>query len=553
MTSFTQIRNAVGRAIDTGQLGTPVAARLVLHETNDSGQIEARLGRALATVGRWFDRSISSIAAQGGTAEGQISTLARYDQGRVALVSCGDRGAGAPLVELLLFGSKGVLSWEGGQAGHGEEAADQAGDGDRIGQLVQISLDRGEPVAENASSSGRAKVKRLQQVNLASPAAPTEAQTPPYGVLLVSGDYTHQPNYATDLAADPRCRLIGVTDEADLPERRRALNQQFAERMGIPLLRDLESALQREDVDVVSLCAEPYRRGPIAIAAARAGKHLYFDKPLAPTMATADGMVAAVREAGVLGHMMTMVLNEPAQTARRIARSGRLGELVAIHCDISFAKGQAGTADLSNPRRESPNPERFEVAESKREMTNTGVYPLAMLHWILGRRVNRVTAATGNFFFAEHQANDMEDFGQILMEFDGGLTASVTAGRVGWRSHPGFGVHRVCLIGNEATAVVDSQRPRVEIWADVEPWTAPQRDPGDPMGMWNALPDSPYQAGAKESWITPHGNTSDARHFLDCLEQGVPTEMPVDIGAAATEVLLAAYQSAASGQTVELA
>ena len=74
------------------------------------------------------------------------------------------------------------------------------------------------------------------------------------------------------------------------------------------VLPDFEAALQRDDVDIVSICAEPYRRGPLAVAAARAGKHLYFDKPFAASMQHADDMVGAVRDAGVLGHMLTWVL-----------------------------------------------------------------------------------------------------------------------------------------------------------------------------------------------------------------------------------------------------
>ena len=553
MSVFAQACESIRTAIETGQIGVPVAVRAVVHLGADPGQIEAVLGTALAEVATWLDRPLDSIMAQGDVSDGQVSTFARFGEGRMALVSAGLRGAGSPLMELLVFGNRGVLSWEPGSA-TGSDDAEVVGspEADRLRQLLQQSLERGEPVGGDGSSRGRVRLQKLQHVNLTSPAAPRGPRKPPFGVLLVAGDYTHQPAYARDLAADPRCRLIGLADEAGMPPRRQALNEQFSKRMNIPLLPDLEAALQRPDVHIVSLCAEPYRRGPIAVAAARAGKHLYFDKPLAASLAAADDMVGAIRQAGVVGHMMTMVLNEPAQTARQIVNSGRLGELRAIHCDVSFAKGQAGTADLSQPRQETARPERYELADSKREMSNIGVYPLAMLHWLLGRRVNRVMAATGNFFFAEHQANDMEDFGQMLLEFDGGVTASVTAGRAGWRSHPGFGVHRVCLIGSKSTAVVDSSRPRVEVWADVAPFTTPDRDPDDPMGMWEALPDNAYQPRPKQSWIKAGNTNSDARYFIDCIEQGRASEIPADIGAASTEALLAAYHSAASGQLVEL-
>ena len=63
--------------------------------------------------------------------------------------------------------------------------------------------------------------------------------------------------YAPAFAADPRCRLIGLADENDVSPRRRALNEQLAQSLGIPQLASLEDALARTDVHVVSVCAEP--------------------------------------------------------------------------------------------------------------------------------------------------------------------------------------------------------------------------------------------------------------------------------------------------------
>jgi predicted dehydrogenase len=165
-----------------------------------------------------------------------------------------------------------------------------------------------------------------------------------------------------------------------------------------------------------------------------------------------------------------------------------------------------------------------------------------------------VFATTGNFFFAEHQARNMEDFGQAMIEFDGGLTATLSAGRAGWRSHPDAGLNRICLVGCKGVAVVDAHRPRVERWVDTAAWAPPPRDPEDPMGMWVAPPESPFRAAPKQAWALPYAASwnLDTRVFLDCIEQGRPSDMHVGLAAAATEVLLAAYESAATGRAVFL-
>jgi predicted dehydrogenase len=336
--------------------------------------------------------------------------------------------------------------------------------------------------------------------------------------------------------------------------RRGKLNEQLARRLGIPVLPDLDAALRRADVHIVSVCAEPERRGPIIVRAARAGKHVYLDKPLAGSLEDADRIVAAVRDAGVIGQMWSLVHSGHAARLREAVRAGALGDLIAVHQDLCFAKGHTGTAERGRPRREDRTPRNFELPDSKRELTNIGVYPLVTLLWLTGRRVRRVRATTGNYFFREHQGNDMEDFGQVLLELEGGLVASVSAGRTGWRSHPAGGLNVACLIGSRDGAVFDADRPRVEVWADVEPWTAPGRDPEDPMGMWATPRPERFTPRPKQAWATPPAlrENDDIARFLDCIEAGRASDVPAALGAEATEVLLAAYRSAATGEVVEL-
>jgi predicted dehydrogenase len=416
------------------------------------------------------------------------------------------------------------------------------------GQSVPISGGPGR--VRDASGPGREgdRTSRTALVSHFRPAAP------PYGVLLVAGDFTHQPNYAEAFRADRRCRLIGLTDADDVPARRRGLNEQFARRLKIPLLPDLDAALRREDVQVVSICAEPERRGPIIVRAAQAGKHLFLDKPLAGSLEEADAVLAAIGEARVISQMFSLVHTGHAERVREAVRADLTGELITVHQDLCFAKGHAGSAALGRPRPEAPTPRHYERADSKRELTNVGVYSLVQLLWLTGRRVRRIRATTGNYFFREHQQNDMEDFGQILMELEGGLVATISAGRTGWRSHPAAGLNRTCLIGRRDAAVFDADRPRVDVWADVEPWTAPRRDPEDPMGMW-ATPRPPeFTPRPKQAWIAqaPLRANDDIKRFLDCIETGRASDTPAALAAEATEVLLAAYRSAATGAVATL-
>ena len=199
------------------------------------------------------------------------------------------------------------------------------------------------------------------------------------------------------------------------PQLRHELNQELADDHGIPYIRDLDEALARPDVHIVSMCARIERRGVVAVKCAEAGKHVYLDKPLCGSVEAADAIVEAMDASGVVNQMYSMVHSGWVQCAKHAIESGAIGTLRAIHCEEIFAKGPAGTAPKNVVRREKERHTDFTFPESKREMFDIGVYPLTVIHWLTGRKAESVTALTGNYFFAEHVENDTEDFGAISM------------------------------------------------------------------------------------------------------------------------------------------
>ena len=377
--------------------------------------------------------------------------------------------------------------------------------------------------------------------------------SPPFGLLLISGSQTHQENYARAFAADPRCRLIGLTDESEVSDRRRILNKQLAAELDVPLLEDLDAAISRDDVDLVCVCPDPERRGRIAAKCARAGKHVYIDKPLASGIEDAREVVAAVNESKVLSQMFSLVRSPASQRALRVLESGRLGTLVGLHCELLFAKGIGGTADLASPRVEKPQAERFTFIDSKRELFCVGLYPLVLFQWLTGKRFVDIYGTTSNYFFAEHQQNDVEDFSCLTMSMQDGIDATITVGRAGWQSHPSHGIHQIHLIGTEDCVTIDAFRPRLEIYSDSASWSQPAvPHPEDPMGFWSSTQES-GGVDPKTDWFPVNAAIqSDAANFLDCIEHGTESDVPAAVGAHAVEVIMAAYKSAAAHEAVRI-
>jgi predicted dehydrogenase len=365
-----------------------------------------------------------------------------------------------------------------------------------------------------------------------------------YGVLLVTGSMTHQEGYAAGFRADPRCRIIAVTDEANVGERRAELNRRMAEQLGVPLIPDLDQALARRDVDLVSICAEHDRQGRVAIRCAEAGKHIYIDKPLAGDLEQARRLEQMVTARRLKSQMFTHI-GQP-WTLRLRRALPQVGELRAIHNDLHFAKGYAAAFPPSR-RKEHPRPERFLLPEAKREMFNIAVYSLALIRWLSGGKAFRsVRAVTGNYILEWNRRHDFEDFAVLAAVLEGGLTATISAGRTGWRSHPAAGHNRTRLFGTRAAVTVDAWDARGELCGDRLPhWSTPALNPEDPHGFWASTDQR--KRGCPEWFLPPPPAKSDQSLFLDCLEQDRAAEVTVADGVRVLEALFAAYRSAASG------
>ncbi|WP_238020072.1 Gfo/Idh/MocA family oxidoreductase [Dactylosporangium sp. AC04546] len=96
---------------------------------------------------------------------------------------------------------------------------------------------------------------------------------------------------AAALAAHPTAELVGIWGRD--PQKAAAIAAEY----GAAAYADVDALLA--DVDAVAIALPPDVQADIAVRAARAGRHLLLDKPLALTTESADAVVAAVSEAGV--------------------------------------------------------------------------------------------------------------------------------------------------------------------------------------------------------------------------------------------------------------
>jgi myo-inositol 2-dehydrogenase/D-chiro-inositol 1-dehydrogenase len=127
------------------------------------------------------------------------------------------------------------------------------------------------------------------------------------------------------LARLPGARLVAAADP-DPAARARA--QRIAR---IPVHERAEDAIAHAAVDAVVITSATPSHAPLALAAARAGKHVYVEKPLALDLAEARGVLDAVRQARVIGVVGFNFRAHPLhRRAAALVRAGRLGTARAV-------------------------------------------------------------------------------------------------------------------------------------------------------------------------------------------------------------------------------
>lgn len=91
---------------------------------------------------------------------------------------------------------------------------------------------------------------------------------------------------------------------------------------------DWKAVVRRKDIDIVDICTPGNLHKVMAVEAARQGKHVICEKPLANTVAEARAMVDAVRKAGVVNMCAFNYRRVPAVAlAKRLIEEGRIGRI----------------------------------------------------------------------------------------------------------------------------------------------------------------------------------------------------------------------------------
>lgn len=312
-------------------------------------------------------------------------------------------------------------------------------------------------------------------------------------------------------------RLVAV---CDVSEQRAA---RMASQYGCEAYTDYDRMLSRPDLDVVCVCTPSGLHAANGIQAARAGKHVVVEKPMALTMEDAYALEKACRDSGV---KLTVVLQNRYNSAMRRLReavdAGKLGRLLLATVTVRWYRPQ---------EYYSGDNWHGTWAMDGGALMNQAIHHIDALQWMMGD-VESVFAYTATL---AHQM-EAEDTGVGVVRFKSGSLGSIEGSTITYPANiegslAVFGQRGSVKIGGNSLDRIAFWKVEGEVEHEQEILRRQELDP----------PPSRYLS---HSWVL-----DDMVRAIR--EDGQPATNGVE-GRKSLALVLALYQSARDGREVRM-
>ncbi|MGG4452405.1 Gfo/Idh/MocA family protein [Brevibacillus porteri] len=319
---------------------------------------------------------------------------------------------------------------------------------------------------------------------------------------IISVAHMHAYSYANAVAKLDGVQLVGVADEDEMR------GKVAAEKFGVPFFTDYHELLAT-DIDAVIVTSENAKHQEHTLAAARAGKHILCEKPLATTAEAAQEMIDFCREQGVILQTAFPVRFHPAVVrAKQLVEQGKVGRIMAIR----------GTNRGQNPGGWFVDPEK----SGGGAVIDHTVHVVDLMRWFMDSEVREVYAEVDSKF----SDTPIDDCGILTMEFENGVFATLDCSWSRNKAFPTWGDVTMEIIGTEGTISLDAFSQKLDVYSN--------------------------EKGLK--WVN-WGDDMDSqlvKDFVTSVREKKAPSITGEDGLRAVEVALAAYQSAEQKQPVVL-
>ncbi|MBA3431924.1 MAG: Gfo/Idh/MocA family oxidoreductase, partial [Actinobacteria bacterium] len=187
--------------------------------------------------------------------------------------------------------------------------------------------------------------------------------------------------------------------------------REFAAELGCAAATSLEEVLADPAVDALLIATSHRSHRQLVEAAARAGKHVFIEKPLALSVGDARACMAAAETAGIVLQVGFQRRRHPAhREIKRLIDEGAIGDIETLEANHSL------------PNRISPNAWRWEEEQSPLgSMTSLGIHQIENFHYLAGP-ITRVGAVS-----RRGRSVSIDEATAMVFEFASGAVGTLTS------------------------------------------------------------------------------------------------------------------------------
>jgi predicted dehydrogenase len=334
----------------------------------------------------------------------------------------------------------------------------------------------------------------------------------PVRVAVIGAGLIAQRAHLPAYAAAPEAELAAIVSG------HRATAEAAAAQFGNPRVLDSwEEAVADPDIDAVDICTPNALHAAIAIAAARAGKHVLVEKPMATSLAEADAMVAAARDAGVLLAVAHNLRFVPIYAAmQQLLAEGAIGRIFSARGMFMHAGPDefwGATSDWFWDQSQAGGGSLLDM----------GIHMIDLLRWMVGQPVVEVTAMTARVL----KPTFADDNAMVLMRFTGDILASVQSS---WSARPV--PDRQIAIHGELGNLMMGRSPEEPLVLNLQ----------DGAGARKVLPPIPAANPLGDPFV----------NFVRAIRGEAEPLVTGEDGRTSLAIALAAYDSASTGRVVRV-
>lgn len=218
---------------------------------------------------------------------------------------------------------------------------------------------------------------------------------------------------------------------------------------GLKRYENSDALIQDPEVQVVLIAANNNQHHDLVIRAAKAGKDIICEKPVAMSLSQLDEMEAACKEQGVKFTVHHQRRFDPDfRTAKNVYDSGTLGNVYTIKSSLYGFNGNMHDWHVH-------------ISEGGGMLYDWGVHLLDQILWMMpGVKLNSVFADIRNVINEE-----VDDYFKILMKFENGVMAEVELGTyyLTDKMHDKWFERHWFIGGDQGSAYVDGFEPEGKI------------------------------------------------------------------------------------------